>query len=138
MPPLIKMSFTKARRLARRAGFKSVADFNRRASSLGIPVDPTRKYEPEFKTWQDFLNIPHRATARGRLFLSFSNAKKFVHEHGITSGKQYIEFRRQNADAPIPWTPRQVYKEWKGFPDFLGVKVRSKARKTKSFSKGRS
>jgi hypothetical protein len=64
--------------------------------------------------------------------LSFADAKKYVHDHGITSGKQYIEFRRQNPDAPIPWTPRQVYKEWKGFPEFLGLKVRNRC-KTKSF-----
>jgi hypothetical protein len=132
MPPAIKLTFLEARDLARRAGFKSVSDFNRRAASLGIPVDPTRKYKSSFTTWQDFLNLPHRATARGRLFLSFADAKKYVHDHGITSGKQYIEFRRQNPDAPIPWTPRQVYKQWKGFPEFLGLKVRNR-RKTKSF-----
>jgi hypothetical protein len=132
MPPAIKLTFLEARDLARRAGFKSVSDFNRRAASLGIPVDPTRKYKSSFTTWQDFLNLPHRATARRRLFLSFVEAKKFVHGHGISSQKEYVQFRRENPEAGIPWCPAQVYDEWTGFPEFLGLKVRNR-RKTKSF-----
>ena len=124
MPPAIKLTFLEARDLARRAGFKSVSDFNRRAASLGIPVDPTRKYKSSFTTWQDFLNLPHRATARRRLFLPFARAKQLVQSLGISSQKTYVDYRRNNPNAGLPWCPAQVYREWNGFPDFLGQAIR--------------
>jgi hypothetical protein len=112
-------SFTQARRLARSVGFKSIRDYRRRCREYGLPPSPSYSF-PQFKNWQDFINIPPRS--RAKQFVSYDRAVALVREHGVTSQSEYNTFRRTEPNIGIPWVPQKVYKNrgWKDWDSLTG------------------
>ncbi len=87
-----------------------------------IPSNPEKVYkEKGWKGYQDWLGYIYKPTKFE--FLSFEEAKLFIHSLGLKSENEWKEFKRKGLKPDnIPGKPEEVYKEkgWKGFQDWLG------------------
>ena len=119
--------FEEARKFATGLGLKSKDDWSGYIKSgklpNDVPRDPRSLYKGKGWTdWGDFLGTG-RIANQNREFMSFSEAKKFVHKMGIKSQPQHTEFIRLGKKPPdLPSMPSRTYKkEWKGWGDYLGT-----------------
>jgi len=63
-------------------------------------------------------------STHNRVYLSFEEAKKFVHKLNLKTQKEWQEYCKSgNKPSNIPSSPKQVYKNkgWDGFGDWLGT-----------------
>jgi rhodanese-related sulfurtransferase len=54
-------------------------------------------------------------------FLSFDEARKFVHSLNLKSEKDWVEYHKNNKISNIPVYPRNTYKEFVSMGDWLGT-----------------
>jgi superfamily II DNA or RNA helicase len=85
-----------------------------------IPVSADRIYKHNWISWGDFLGTG-RISNKNRFFISYDEAKKYVHDKNIKSQRDWILFTKRN-DFPlnIPKRPEK-YKEFLDWYDFLGI-----------------
>jgi len=86
-----------------------------------IPVGAERIYQSKWKGWGDFLGT-NRIRNKDRLFISYEQAKKYVHSKKIKSQRDWFVYTRSK-DFPlnIPKQPSLKYKEFISWYDFLGI-----------------
>lgn len=143
------LSFGNARKLSRKLGLKSEAEFIRWRRGLlkrgfkcppDMPMHPDRVY-PQFKSWPDFLDfIP-------RTWMTFDQARKFVRRLRLKNQLEYRDWvvgrlRRKGLPARpdgVPANPDQIYsQQWQGFNDFIGTaKPRNVGRTWRKFGDAR-
>jgi hypothetical protein len=87
-----------------------------------IPTNPNVIYKKEWKGVGDWLGTG-RVADQNKEFLSFKEAKKFVHKLKIKGEKQWREYCASgNKPDNIPASPGNTYKkEWIGVGDWLGT-----------------
>ncbi|MFL2495032.1 MAG: DEAD/DEAH box helicase family protein, partial [Porticoccaceae bacterium] len=117
--------FEEAREFARNLRLTSAAnwhDFSVKISRPSdIPSNPQGIYS-EWVNWGDWLGTGSIATAL-RNYLSFAEARSYVHSYEFSSGDDYKKaWRAGSFDKELPSNPHTSYKEsgWISWPDFLG------------------
>jgi Phage-integrase repeat unit len=112
--------FPKAKKFVQSLGLKDGLEYRQWCRSGQkpdyIPSAPHKVYKKQnqWNGWEDFL---------GTGFLTFEEAKKFVHSLGLKSEDEWREYYRSGQKPDnIPTSPNNVYKkEWKGMGDWLGT-----------------
>jgi hypothetical protein len=75
------------------------------------------KRKGSWKGWRDFLGNPDQR--RNRHYLSYRDARRVAGEAGISSSKEFVNWKGR--PAGIPSRPEYYYKEWDGWKEFLGA-----------------
>ncbi|MBD9619473.1 DUF559 domain-containing protein [Pseudomonas sp. PDM07] len=89
------------------------------ACPIDIPTHPIRVYK-EWTSFPSFFGTDPRR-AKTRTWRSFDDAKRWAREAGIfRKDDWYAALERGEVPADIPSNLRVVYREWKGFRDFVG------------------
>ena len=120
-------SFEKARKFVQRLGLKNNKEWRKYFKSDKIPSDiptaPDRTYKDGgWISWGDFLGTG-AISDRKKVFLSFKEARKFVHKLKLKSQKEWQKYCRLGQRSKnIPGDPYGYYKNkgWIGWRDFLG------------------
>ena len=93
-----------------------------------IPKIPWRYYKDEWISLGDWLGTGVVGSIqRSRMYRSFEDAKKWAHQSGIQTAKEWKEhYRLGKIPKDIPGNPDISYKKglgkkWKGWGDFLGT-----------------
>lgn len=123
----IFLSFEKAREYVHTLNIKGQSDWSRYIKKNGvpnnIPSNPRETYGSEkWKGWGDWVGSGYVAN-KDRNYLSFEDAKKYVHSLEIKSHKDWREYAKTNEKPNnIPSNPWGVYKEkgWISWSDWLG------------------
>ena len=118
------MSFEEARKFAQGLGLKSSTEWRKYTKSNDKPknIPPRPDYAYKNKGWVgygDFLD-----TGRTREYLSFEEAREFVHSLKLTGMNEYRELcKTDKIPKNIPRTPYTVYKNkgWISFGDWFGT-----------------
>lgn len=109
--------YFEARLIARSYNFRTAQDYKDTCTN----VDPKFYTAPqlvykEWNGWYDYLGIEKRPT-----LLNYEDAKALVAEHGIKTGRQYIEFKKSHPELPA--SPSSTYKkQWVDWPTYLQQK----------------
>jgi superfamily II DNA or RNA helicase len=105
---------------------KNVKDWRKYCKSgekpVDIPVNPDREYKTEWVSWGDWLET-NAVASQKRQYLPFEEARVYVQSLRLTSGKEFKDYMKKARPLGIPYAPWQVYEEWKGMSDWLGVEV---------------
>jgi len=130
-------SFEKARDHVHKLNIKSQKEWNEyvklRKLSAEIPSDPYKVYKNKgWISWGDWFGTGYVAHTL-RTYLSFNEAKKFVHTLKIKTKDEWIFFTKSgNLPKNIPTTPARTYKEyWESWSDWLGSGTISHRNKSK-------
>jgi hypothetical protein len=118
--------FYDAREYVRELHLRSFADWLGYCKSgskpKDIPSGPASIYKDQgWNGWGDWLGTG-TVGPRNHVFLSFEEARHYVHELGLTSVSEWRTFCKSGRKpSDIPSTPDQVYKDagWAGFNDWL-------------------
>ena len=88
-----------------------------------IPSNPDNYYNNEWKSWGDWLGTGTIAV-KDRVYLSFQEAKEFVHILNLTSQPDWFQYAKTNKKPDnIPANPASAYNsEWISWPDWLGYR----------------
>ena len=132
--------FKKARKFVRTLEIKSTNEWVKYCQSgqkpLDIPTNVRATYKDEgFTTMGDWLGTG-RVADQHKVFLSYSDAKKFIHALGLKNQAAWNEYRKSGKKPDnIPSHPAgaKAYEgDWKGWGDWLGTgRVGNKDKKTK-------
>jgi hypothetical protein len=101
-----------------------------------IPSIPNRTYKNKgWITWGDWLGTDKKR----KEWLSFTEARKFVHGLKLQTFDKYLKFCRTNEKPEnLPNDPVRVYKkEWNGASDWLGTQKFSKRKGLRNFEEAR-
>jgi hypothetical protein len=105
-----------------------------------IPSTPSWVYKNKgWISWGDWLGTGTVA-AQNKKFCSFTDVKKFVQSHGITSQSKWFDYCKSGKrPSNIPVSPQNTYKqEWKTWGDFFGTgTIAPKYRVYRSFKDAR-
>jgi len=104
-----------------------------------IPSRPDLVYRKEWKNLGDWLGTGNIATF-DRKYMSFSNAKRFVHSLGLINREEWKRYyKTKNVRADLPLRPDAVYEtEWNGWGDWLGTgTIANQERKFRSYEEAR-
>ena len=137
------LSFKSARKLVRELKINKITDYRRLGMnflrSKGIPSNPDKKYKSEgWNGWSDFLGVEifdHEIE-----FLSFSEARKFVHRQKFNSRTEWNTWSKNHRPNNIPSAPQTTYKNngWISWSDWLNIElIATKKIKFLSFHKAR-
>lgn len=90
-----------------------------------IPSNVRQVYKNEWTTWGDFLGT-RNVSPRSHQWRTFARARDWARAQQVTSREAWHDLARDNLLPPdIPASPQAVYvKEWSGWPDFLGKKIK--------------
>jgi len=120
-------SFEDARKFVRSLKLKDGSDWIKFTQSKKMPKDipthPDRTYKKEWKRMGDWLGTGAVATYN-RVYLPFSEARKFVRTLGLKNQKEwYRHSESNNFRKDIPNAPWSAYKDkgWTSFGDWLGT-----------------
>jgi superfamily II DNA or RNA helicase len=127
-----KMSFKpfpEARKFAHSLNLKSSTEWSKYSKSLkrpnDIPRNPNRIYKDKgWKGYGDWLGTGI-VSNQNKIFLTYGEAKKYVHKLQLRSQKEWNEYCKKNErPSNIPRSPSGVYKNkgWINWQDFLGKK----------------
>lgn len=113
------LAFEEARETIIPIGLRNQADWRKlmKEGKLpeGIPTNPGGVYKD--KGWKGLSHFLDNSLT----YLPFEDAKKIVHKLGLETEKQWRKYCKSGAKPHnIPSTPNGVYKEWKGWADWLG------------------
>ena len=101
-----------------------------------IPSAPDKTYKKQgtWTTWGDFLGTG-TIQFGNKPYLSFEDARKFVHKLNLKSRKYWIEYCNSgNKPDKISGSPRITYKkEWEGMGDWLGTGSVSHTEKSQNY-----
>jgi hypothetical protein len=88
-----------------------------------IPTNPQRTYKAKWQGWGDWLGTG-AVYVGNRQYKPFEEARRFVRSLGLTSYKEWTEWRKSdNKPVDIPSNANLVYKDagWQGWGNFLGT-----------------
>jgi len=110
-------TFSQARAFVHALGLKSTVEWRDYCKSgkkpPDIPSDPRRRYRAEYKSIEDWL---------GTEYLSFPEARAFVHTLNFKSSNQWREYCKSGQKPhDIPTMPERYGSEFKGYGDWLGT-----------------
>ena len=93
-----------------------------------IPRTPDTTYKKKgWKGWGDFLNSKNISNIeKSKKFVNYNRAKLIVRPHNFNSISSFRKFFKAGGfGGKIPYNPNTTYKDkgWKGWSDFLGVKI---------------
>lgn len=135
------MAFHEARSIVQKQQFKSTQEFRlwvKTSRPTGMPLCPNTVYT-DFISWTDWIGTnPKRE--RNKVYLSFCEARKFVHELGLRGESDWRAYCK-SGDKPnnIPFKPERSYTEWKGWGDWVGTgNIARKDMQYKSFEDARA
>jgi hypothetical protein len=125
-------SYEEARDFLLKCGFDGGRrEYNKKCKSLSIrlPTAAQKKYTQDWTSWADYLGNNNIQNAK-IVFIEFDQAKAVIASSGIKSHGEYSSIYKTLPGA-FPSAPSLVYKNkgWKGWPDFLGRKVKISRRK---------
>ena len=118
--------FKSAREFVRKLELKNLKEWRVYVKSGNKPDNITSKpdytYSKDYQGMGDWLGTG-RVSPKNRVFLSFEDAKKFVHGLELKSQTQWKEYRKSKSrPSNIPSNPNLIYKkQWKGMGDWLGT-----------------
>jgi len=119
-------TFEKARKFIRNQNLKNLKDWNRyrqtKEKPNNIPKCPEQIYLGiGWKGFVDWLGCePFFCTRK-----SFLEAREYVRSLNLKSTKDWLEYRKSGKrPKDIPSNPGTVYKEWKGYPDWMGYQYK--------------
>jgi superfamily II DNA or RNA helicase len=137
-------SFSEAREFIRGLKFQNRDDFLSWARSdlkpADIPASPSRVYLGEWVDWADWVGS-NKPSKRNRSYLTFKDAKKFVHSLKFFNRDQFVQWvKSPQRPLDIPSDPRGVYQgEWIGWGDWLGTGfVATTSRQYKSYEEAKN
>lgn len=111
-----------AKKAAQNLGIETVEDYHKRyKADSRLPGNPSRKYDSEWISWNDFLGTGKSNFDREKeLYQTIEDAKEAVQKLGVKTQREYHKLYRQ--DASLPASPEKKYKdEWISWSDFLGA-----------------
>ena len=86
-----------------------------------IPSNPELNYKKYWTNWGDWLRNGKSITMKNK-FLSFEDAKKFVHSLNLKSVNELRQYQKYGKKPNnIPSSPNQVYDQWISWGDWLGT-----------------
>ncbi len=97
--------------------------FDKKKFPIFIPKRPDHIYKKtnEWTNWESFLESGISPRTKSKLFLEFSDAKKYVQSLNLKNQYEFYTFIDSNNIVRIPKRPDHVYKkDWRGYIDFLG------------------
>ena len=127
-------SFSDAKKFVYLLKLKSSKDWAKYCESgykpRDIPYSPYRAYKNLWRGWSDWLGT---VTPRDIEYMSFEEARKFVHSLGLKNREEWNEYCKSGKKpAHIPSYPNQTYKkDWNGMGDWLGTGAVSNIEKHK-------
>jgi len=132
------VTFFKARKYVRKLKFTSAKEWQEYCKSgkkpENIPSNPGRVYKKTgFVDLKDFIGFNYINNA-DRNFCSYKEAQKFALKLGISSEREWREYKRNNKlPSHIPGSPERIYKNkgWKGYSHFLTGKIQAPTQKMK-------
>jgi hypothetical protein len=105
-----------------------------------IPTTPSRTYKGEWTSYGDWLGTG-RIANKNKKYMSFSDAKNFVHSLEIKKKIDWDRFAKSNKRSDnIPTNPQRTYKkQWTSWGDWLGTgRIATHLRKYETFQKARN
>lgn len=118
------VDFKEARDIVRKLGLRSAKQWRDLSSDKrpsNVPRNPDRHYKGNgWTNWGDFLGT-NRIATRNLQRLPFKKARSLVRKLHLTSREQW--YRCRAVPNGIPRNPDQSYKEWQGWPDWLGYRL---------------
>lgn len=117
------VSYDKAEKIVRAHGIVNSRQFLGLSAimrRMRIPTHPDCYYG-QWEGWKKFLGSPPTRKTVGR-FASYAKAKEVVLSLGIKSEiefNKHLSVLRQNR---VPFNPSVFYKQWDGWPAFLGLR----------------
>jgi hypothetical protein len=125
-------TFEEAKLWAKKEGIKDSTEWRNRVQEDDFPDDiyksPHTQYT-EFTTYPDFLgSTERRNTSRHIENVSYEKAKEWARNFPVLSSPHWEYLSRKDIiPRNIPINLRTSYKEFKGWRDFLGFKVKSRS-----------
>jgi hypothetical protein len=116
LTPTLADSYVKARTLVRLACIKSPKEYQSRYSSIhkSLVLHPDRKFEKDgWISWHDFLGTSPKD------YCTYAEAIELMQAEGINTYLAYGKYRMANSDARLYAKPKEHYKEWTTWADFL-------------------
>lgn len=117
------LSFEEARAFIRKLGLKNQNEWSeyRKNKPANIPSNPNRHYKNEWLSTGDWIGTDVIAT-RYKKYLSFNDARNFVHTLGLKNQKEWYKWHEINRPNDIPYSPYNTYKnEFISFGDWIGT-----------------
>lgn len=136
--------FQKARAFVRSLKFNNVGEWSEYSKSGKkpnfLPFHPERIYEKDWKGLGDWLGTG-RIANKDIQFLTFEEAKNFVHSLRLKSQKEWFKYCKSGKRPDnIPTTPMKTYKNkgWKNWGDWFGTgSIATYNRQYRSFNEAR-
>ena len=126
-----RRTYLEAQKWAVSQGIKSQKEWRLAVESPDFPSDiyksPDRGYR-EFKSWPEFLQNFTRLNNRYQKKRSYKDTKKWARSVPVISSTHWEFLAKQNLiPLDIPTNLHTVYKEFSGWSNFLGNKIKGKA-----------
>ena len=104
-----------------------------------IPSNPELNYKKYWTNWGDWLRNGKSITMKNK-FLSFEDAKKFVHSLNLKSVNELRQYQKYGKKPNnIPSSPNQVYDQWISWGDWLGTgRISTDKKQYRSFQNARN
>ncbi len=123
------MSYEDAKRFATNMQFRNVVewhDWHVSAKPENIPRDPAVFYK-EWESWGVFLGTGNvSSSVQHKNYRPYLEALKYVHTLNLSSEMEYREWHKTHNITDLPVLPQATYKDWEGWPKFLGKDITSK------------
>ena len=129
-------SYESAQALMKALNIRSKEQFDKWCQAGGRPNDipsrPDQVYQSEWMGWGEFLGT---GNGHKKKFRSYESAQALMKVLGITTQKQFYEWRRaRQRPDDIPFHPNKIYKlKWVGWSEFLN---RQKPKQWMSYKQG--
>lgn len=119
-------SYSDASEFAKKLNIRTRSEWEQKHSEgliQGFPFCPQNVYQPEFKSWGDFLGTG-KLYSKNREFLCYPEASAWVISEGIKTSVEWWERCKKGLPENIPTNPcmvyGQIFKENAGWYGFLG------------------
>lgn len=106
--------------------FKHVAEHETHKTCYRLPRRPDmlKSWEPYWTGWNDFLNTNNKSPSQRRAeFLSYEEAKAFVHQLKLKSRAEWDEWAATSCPSFLPKLPERTYSDQFALKDWLGLDV---------------
>jgi len=121
--PTAKMlSYEESRRLVRMEGIRTTPAFRAWNRPPEVPSNPDTFYRAEWISFMHFFGTKRNTSVRGkRSYRPYSEAARIALQEGFGTARAYRAWKKRPKD--IPSNPNMVYREWRGWPAYLGIPV---------------
>ena len=125
------VSYEEAKEFAKKNKIFYGTQWNKQKSTfpINIPRNPQTVYKEN--GWIDWPSFFDRKKID---FVSFEESKKILKKYNFVSERELKDFKAKYKNTEldkVPKSPKSVYKEWKGWNDFLSTSWQEKGLKQK-------